>query len=200
MQHMSKLAILLAFVILPGIIETACGQQPAIITEPQRGSEEISEYYNVNDVRLAMVIIALAVISLFLYLARDIILRKKTEYEKKDLESKKNRDYEKYHSEWNADDEDAFGEKKETKEAKEFRQMLQESKIPNYYATLGVATSAPKEEIKARFRQLVKEYHPDKTKNEKTAEMFAEITKAYEILSDDEKRKIYDKYFKASVG
>ena len=200
MQHMSKLAILLAFVILPGIIETACGQQPAIITEPQRGSEEISEYYNVNDVRLAMVIIAVAVISLFLYLARDIILRKKTEYEKKDLESKKNRDYEKYHSEWNADDEDSFGEKKETKEAKEFRQMLQESKLPNYYTTLGVATSAPKEEIKARFRQLVKEYHPDKTKNEKTAEMFAEITKAYEILSDDEKRKIYDKYFKASVG
>lgn len=196
---MSKAAFALIFVFSVSVLAIHA-QQPAIITEAQRGSEEISEYYNPNDVRLAMIIIAAAVVVLFLYLARDIILRKKTEYEKKEFASKQNRDYEKYHSEWNADDEDFFGEKKQTKEAQEFRKMLQESRLPNYYAMLGVSNDATQEEIKAKFRQLAKEYHPDKTKDQKTSEMFAEITKAYEILSDEEKRKIYDKYFKASVG
>ncbi|MGQ0772387.1 MAG: DnaJ domain-containing protein [Nitrososphaerota archaeon] len=173
------------------------GQQPTILETP-RGSEEISEYYNVGDVRLAMIIIAVAVVGLFLYLARDIVFRRRTEYEKKDFESKKNRDYEKYHSEWNADDEDFFGEKKQSKEAKEFQKMLQESKLPNYYVTLGVSNDATQDEIKAKFRQLVKEHHPDKTKDEKTAEILAEVTSAYEVLSDAEKRKTYDKYLKAS--
>lgn len=196
---MSKVTFALIFVFSVSVLAIHA-QQPSIITEAQRGSEEISEYYNPNDVRLAMIIIAAAVVALFLYLARDIILRKKTEYEKKEFASKQNRDYEKYHSEWNADDEDFFGEKKQTKEAQEFRKMLQESRLPNYYATLGVSNDATQEEIKAKFRQLAKEYHPDKTKNQKTSEIFAEITKAYEILSDEEKRKTYDKYFKASVG
>lgn len=178
-------------------IEFVDGQQPTILETP-RGSEEISEYYNVGDVRLAMIIIAASVVILFLYLARDVVFRRRTEYEKKDFASKKDRDYEKYHSEWNADDEDFFGEKKQSKEAKEFQKMLQESKFPNYYATLGVSNDAPQDEIKAKFRQLVKEHHPDKTKDEKTAEILAEITSAYEVLSDVEKRKIYDKYLKAS--
>jgi molecular chaperone DnaJ len=196
---MPKLAFVLIFVFSIGML-AIYAQQPAIITEAQRGSEEISEYYNPNDVRLAMIIIAAAVIALFLYLARDVILRRKTEYEKQEFASKQNRDYEKYHSEWNAEDEDFFGEKKQTKEAKEFRKMLQESRLPNYYATLGISNDATQEEIKIRFRQLAKEYHPDKTKDQKTSEIFAEITKAYEILSDEEKRKTYDRYFKASVG
>jgi DnaJ-class molecular chaperone len=59
---------------------------------------------------------------------------------------------------------------------------------------------ATQEEIKAKFRQLAKEYHPDKSKDEKSAEKFAEINKAYEVLSDEEVRKDYDKYFKASFG
>ena len=105
--------------------------QGVILEKPQRGSEEISDYYKPQDVRLAMIIIAIAVIILFLYLARDVILRRKTEYEKKSFESKKNRDYEKYHSEWNRDDEDFFGQKK-SKEAQEFRKMMQESALPNY--------------------------------------------------------------------
>lgn len=190
------LAVALAFLgLLSDIIA-----QPAVITEQRRGSEEISEYYNVNDVRLAMIIIAVAVVILFLYLARDIILRRKTEYEKAELESKKNRDYEKYHSDWNADDGEFFGEKKKSKEAEEFRKMLQESRLPNYYSILGVPVDATSREIKAKFRQLVKEHHPDKTKDEKTAQTLAEINKAYEVLSDNEKRKAYDKYFKASVG
>lgn len=181
------------------IVGVADAQQPPIVTE-KRGSEEISEYYNPSDVRLAMIIIAAAVIGVFLYLARDIILRRKSEYEKADLASKQDRDYEKYHSEWTTDDDNIFGEKKETKESKEFRKMLQESKLPDYYALLGVSPHASLEEIKVKYRQLVKEHHPDLTKDEKTAEVLAEITKAYDVLSDAEKRKTYDKYFRASIG
>ena len=165
-----------------------------------RGSEEISEYYNVKDVRLALVIMAVAVIGLFLYLARDIILRRKTEYERKDFDSKRNRDYEKYHSPWNKDEDDFVYSPKKSRDAEEFRKQLQESRLPNYYAMLGVSNDADQKEIKARFRQLVKELHPDKTKDERTAEKLAEINKAYKILSDAEKRKTYDAYYKASIG
>jgi molecular chaperone DnaJ len=174
-------------------------QQPAVVSE-KRSSQEIFEYYNPDDVHLAMAIIAAAVVGVFLYLARDIILRKKTDYEKKEFASKQDRDYEKYHSEWTTEEDDVFGEKKETNEAKEFKKMLQESRLPNYYATLGISIDATQDEIKAKYRQLVKEYHPDKTKDEKTTEAFTEITKAYEVLSDEAKRKAYDKYYKASIG
>lgn len=191
---MNRLVILVAILLFVPVLSHA--QQ--IVTE-KRGSEEISEYYKPEDVKRAMIVIAIAVVVLFLYLARDIILRKKTDYEKKELESKKNRDYEKYHSEWNADDEDFFGEKK-SKESQEFRKMLQDSALPNYYGILGVPTDANQDEIKSRYRQLVKEHHPDKTKDEKSAEIFAEITRAYEVLSDEQMRKDYDKYYKASFG
>ena len=177
----------------------ADAQNPPIISE-ERGSEEISEYYKPSDVWTAMAIIAIAVIGVFLYLARDIILRRKTGYEEKDLESKRDRDYEKYHSDWTTDNDDIFGEKKESKESKEFKKMLQESKFPDYYATLGVSPKSSPEEIKAKYRQLAKEYHPDITKDESTAETFAEITKAYDVLSDKEKRDTYDRYFRASIG
>ncbi len=187
--------LVLVLVLIPAV---SFGQQ-MILEKPQRGSEEISEYYNPEDVRLFMIGMAIAVIALFLYLARDVILRKKSDYEKKDFDSKKNRDYEKYHSEWNRDDEDYFGEKK-SKEAQEFRKMMQDSALPNYYGVLGIPMEATQEEIKAKFRQLAKEYHPDKSKDEKSAEKFAEINKAYEVLSDEETRKDYDKYFKASFG
>ncbi|MBM3905685.1 MAG: J domain-containing protein [Thaumarchaeota archaeon] len=192
---MSKFVFLaLALLLVPVL-----GYGQVIMEKPQRGSEEISEYYNPEDVRLAMIGIAIAVIILFLYLARDIILRRKSDYEKKEFDSKKNRDYEKYHSEWNRDDEEYFGEKK-SKEAQEFRRMMQDSTLPDYYRVLGVSMEASHEEIKARFRQLAKEYHPDKSKDEKSAERFAEINKAYEVLSDEETRKDYDKYYKASFG
>ncbi|MBI5146007.1 MAG: J domain-containing protein [Thaumarchaeota archaeon] len=196
------LSIFAAFLILQSYSESpsfASAQQPDSNQVP-RGSEEISEYYNVEDVRLALVIMAIAVVGLFLYLARDIILRRKTGYEEKDLESKRNRDYEKYHSPWNEDEDDFISSTKKSKDAEEFRRQMQESKLPDYYAMLGVPNDADQKEIKTRFRQLVKELHPDKSKDEKTAERLAEISKAYKILSDAEKRKTYDAYYKASVG
>lgn len=76
---MKWLGIFIVILILVPTI--SFGQQ--IISEKQRGSEEISEYYNPEDVKLAMMILAVIVVVLFLYLARDTILRRKTEYEKK---------------------------------------------------------------------------------------------------------------------
>ena len=105
----------------------------------------------------------------------------------------------KYHSEWTGYDEDFFGTKK-SKESQEFSKMMQDSSLPNYYATLEIAADATSEEIKTKFRQLAKENHPDRSKDDNTVKRFAEITKAYEVLSNEESRKDYDKYYKASFG
>lgn len=63
----------------------------------------------------------------------------------------------------------------------------------NYYKILGVDKGATKDEIKKKYRKLAHRYHPDKNPNDKEAEeKFKEVTEAYEVLSDDEKRKQYD--------
>ena len=55
------------------------------------------------------------------------------------------------------------------------------------------------EEIKNKFRDLVKKTHPDKTKKDSEEEM-VELNKAYEILSDKERREKYDRYLKDELG
>lgn len=137
---------------------------------------------------------AVAVIAIFLFLARDIILRKKTAYDKEELESKKEKTYEKYHSDW-GDDYEELGKRKNTKEDKEFREASLNNELPNFYEILGVAKDATQEEIKTKFRELAKKTHPDRTKKDSEEEM-AEINKAYEVLSDQERRERYDKYLK----
>ena len=63
----------------------------------------------------------------------------------------------------------------------------------DYYKTLGVAKTASQSEIKKAYRKLAVKYHPDKTKDNKAAEeKFKEVTEAYEVLKDPEKRKKYD--------
>lgn len=63
----------------------------------------------------------------------------------------------------------------------------------DYYKTLGVAKTATASEIKKAYRKLAVKYHPDKTKDDKAAEeKFKEVTEAYEVLKDPEKRKKYD--------
>ena len=137
---------------------------------------------------------AIAVIAIFLFLARDSILRKKTSYDKKDLDSKKDKTYEKYHSDWGEDYED-LGKRKNTKEDEEFRDAASNNDLPNYYEILGITRDATQEEIKTKFRKLAKKTHPDKTKKDSEEEM-TKLNRAYEVLSDEELKKKYDKYLK----
>ncbi len=65
----------------------------------------------------------------------------------------------------------------------------------DYYKILGVARSAAQEDIKKAYRKLALKYHPDRNKNDKDAEArFKEISEAYAVLSDAEKKKQYDMF------
>jgi molecular chaperone DnaJ len=66
----------------------------------------------------------------------------------------------------------------------------------DYYATLGVERNAKPEDIRKAYRHLARKHHPDLNPGNKKAaeEKFKEITEAYEVLSDEKKRKIYDQY------
>ena len=65
-----------------------------------------------------------------------------------------------------------------------------------YYAALGVDKKASKKEIKSAYRQKARQFHPDVNKEAGAEEKFKEVSEAYEVLSDDEKRQIYDQYGK----
>ena len=65
----------------------------------------------------------------------------------------------------------------------------------DYYETLGVNKSADKEAIKRAYRKLAKKYHPDTNAgNPHAEEMFKDVTEAYNVLSDEKKRKLYDEF------
>ena len=69
----------------------------------------------------------------------------------------------------------------------------------DYYSILGVNKSASDVEIKKAYRKLALQYHPDRNKGNKEAETkFKEVTKAYEVLSDSQKRKTYDQFGEAA--
>ncbi|XP_028766390.1 uncharacterized protein LOC114724239 isoform X1 [Neltuma alba] len=70
----------------------------------------------------------------------------------------------------------------------------------DYYAALGVPKSATSKEIKAAYRRLARQYHPDVNKEPGATEKFKEISAAYEVLSDDKKRALYDQYGEAGVN
>lgn len=64
----------------------------------------------------------------------------------------------------------------------------------DYYDILGVGRSASADEIRRAHRKLALQYHPDRNKAKDAQAKFAEIQQAYEVLSDDEKRKQYDEF------
>jgi len=71
----------------------------------------------------------------------------------------------------------------------------------DYYEVLGVGRSADKDEIKKAYRKLALKYHPDKNPDNKEAEeQFKEVNEAYEVLSNDDKRRRYDQFGHAGVG
>ncbi|XVF44790.1 hypothetical protein PTKIN_Ptkin02bG0152300 [Pterospermum kingtungense] len=64
----------------------------------------------------------------------------------------------------------------------------------DYYSILGVSKNATKSDIKSAYRKLARNYHPDVNKEPGAEQKFKKISEVYEVLSDDEKRSIYDRY------
>ena len=155
------------------------------------GANNLSE----SDQITIFAIAAIIIIGVLVFLARGSFTRKKTEYDAGEWESKKNRDYEKYHSEWMSDEISFERTGKDKLSDEEFRESLLNENLPDYYAILQVSKDASQNEIKKQFRLLAKKWHPDKKQSNDAEEKMAQINMAYEVLSDHKRRKMYDQHF-----
>ena len=71
----------------------------------------------------------------------------------------------------------------------------------DYYAVLGLSKGASSDEVKKAFKKKAMKYHPDRTGNDKTAEKkFKEVKEAYDVLSDPQKKSMYDQYGTTDFG
>jgi DnaJ-class molecular chaperone len=68
----------------------------------------------------------------------------------------------------------------------------------DYYDILGISKSASAQEIKSAYRKAALKYHPDRNKEAGAENKFKEINEAYEVLSNEEKRRTYDQFGKAA--
>ena len=148
-----------------------------------------------SDQILVFSISGIVIIGTVIFLARHSIVRKKTEYDTGEWNSKKNRDYEKYHSDWMSDEVnfERDGKKKLTDE--EFRKSLLSNNLPNYYEILQIQKNTSQAEIKNQYRRLAKKWHPDREKSPDAERRMTQINMAYEVLSNPKRRKMYDQYF-----
>ena len=148
-----------------------------------------------SDLIIVFAVAVAIIISVLIFLARDSIFRKKTEYDTEEWASKKNRDYEKYHSEWMSD-EISFERKGKNKLSDEdFRKSLQSNNLLDYYVIFQIEKTASQDEIKNQFRKLAKKWHPDRKQGDDAEKKMADINMAYEVLSNPQRRKIYDQHF-----
>ena len=148
-----------------------------------------------SDLIIVFAVAVAIIISVLIFLARDSIFRKKTEYDTEEWASKKNRDYEKYHSEWMSD-EISFERKGKNKLSDEdFRKSLQSNNLLDYYVILQIEKTASQDEIKNQFRKLAKKWHPDRKQTDDAEKKMADINMAYEVLSNPQRRKMYDQHF-----
>jgi len=77
--------------------------------------------------------------------------------------------------------------------------MIIMSSKRDYYEVLGISKEASENEIKLQYRKLALKFHPDRNKSPEAAEHFKEISEAYAVLSDKEKRKLYNQYGHSGV-
>ncbi len=70
----------------------------------------------------------------------------------------------------------------------------------DYYEVLGLSREASKDEIRTAYRKLARQYHPDVSREADAESRFKEINEAYQVLSDDEKRSLYDRFGHAGVS
>src|ERR687885_986324 len=72
--------------------------------------------------------------------------------------------------------------------------------MADFYSVLGVGRDASDDEVKKAYRKLAMTYHPDRNNGSKEAEeRFKEITEAYDVLRDPQKRAAYDRYGEAGL-
>ena len=69
----------------------------------------------------------------------------------------------------------------------------------DYYDILGISKTTNEKDLKKAYRKLALKYHPDRNKSKDAEDKFKEISTAYAVLSNPEKRKIYDQYGHAGI-